>query len=790
MSSVWIREFTGGLDARRLPEVSNGDVLVVAQDGHITRGGAFEKRAAFVKTHTLPAGTFGLSANNDSLHVFGSDAAPVMPSGVVYSRLQNPSGAMTRIFDTDMFAGKLYVSAGFQNSDRAHYYDGNIIDDWNDGRARAVFRVSGSGDTLATVASGRFEIGSKTGSARKATGSFEIMSGTTGAGNSLDSVQINGVELLDNPVIRTATNSGTATAVAAEITSYSGTSGYTAQSDGQYVIISTVAETAAPNGQQINTTVTGVFVIANATTMSGGVNPVAASVVQVTVNGVSLLAAPVSMTGTLAELAADVADGITAYASTPDYNVSVSGSVVTLTAGTGQLSNGYRITVSYTGDIETAFSTLFDGGSDAGVSSVAQVLVSGVNIITSPVLWDTDASVTALAIADQITANSVASGYSAYQKDDQVIVVANAAGTAANDRTIKFVLTGGMEISPGLTTLGGGQAEAVKPGDSVQTSKSKVYSTSGSVMFFSGVNAPDKWNTDTIGAGFIDMSSESSGSEELVGVARYQNMLAVFAKENVQIWFTDPDPTLYRQVQVLDNTGAVSNRSITRFGDTDLFYLDLSGLRSLKARDSSSAAATSDIGLPVDSLVIDKLLSMTEDEQRNIIGLIEPRDKRFWLIMGDQIFVFTYYADSKVSAWSTYKPGFVISDAIVFKRKLYVRSGNNIYVYGGPGSALVYDTTAAEAWLPYLDMSAPAGRKQVTAIDAAVRGAWDVSIAMDPNLQEAEELVATLTETSYAQLDIPAHGYSTHVSIRARSRGDGPCIFAAVVLHFESGDEG
>jgi hypothetical protein len=524
--------------------------------------------------------------------------------------------------------------------------------------------------------------------------------------------------------------------------------------------------------------------------MSGGVDSVAASVTGVSVNGVQLLPAAIVRTGTLAELAATIAAAVTANISTPDYTAEADGTAVILTAfSPGRITNGRRITVTTAGDIESVFATLFDGGADTGDSSVSQVLVGGVNILPIPVSWSGDAAVTAAAIAAGIEANSAVSGYTAYTEDNTIIMASVLPGSAANGKAVQFVQAGSLTITPGVSALGGGQSNPVKPGDSVQTSKSKVYSTSGSVMFFSGIRQPEKWNTSTIGAGFIDMSSESSGSEELIGVARYQNMLAVFAKENVQIWFTDPDPTLYRQVQILDNTGAVSNKSITRFGDTDLFYLDQSGLRSLKARDSSSAAATSDIGLPVDDLVIEKLLGMSELEQFNIIGVIEPRDKRFWLIMGDTIFVFTYYADSKVSAWSTYKPGFVISDALVFKRKLYVRSGDSIYVYGGLGSAREYDNIIAEAWLPYLDMSAPAERKQVTAIDAAVRGAWDMSISTDPNQPDAEELIATLQETSYAQLDIPAHGFSSHVSIRARSKGDGPCTFAAVVLHFQNADE-
>ena len=45
MGTIWIREFTGGLDARRLPETTPGGVLIKGIDGHINRGGEFEQRA-------------------------------------------------------------------------------------------------------------------------------------------------------------------------------------------------------------------------------------------------------------------------------------------------------------------------------------------------------------------------------------------------------------------------------------------------------------------------------------------------------------------------------------------------------------------------------------------------------------------------------------------------------------------------------------------------------------------------------------------------------------------------
>jgi hypothetical protein len=229
---------------------------------------------------------------------------------------------------------------------------------------------------------------------------------------------------------------------------------------------------------------------------------------------------------------------------------------------------------------------------------------------------------------------------------------------------------------------------------------------------------------------------------------------------------------------------------VTKFGDSDLFYLNESGLRSLRARDASNAAATTDIGVPVDSLVIDALRNLTTTERSRIIGLIEPQDGRFWLIIKGTIFVFSYFSGVKVSAWTTYAPSaglvpFDIDDAVVFGRKVYVRSGGKIYVYGGLGTSLTYDATEATAQLPYLDADAPAQEKRWNGIDAAVIGTWELGAAMDPTNPAASDKVATVAKSTFGEGTIELKGCSTHFSLILRSVGDGYAKFGSALIHFD-----
>lgn len=328
------------------------------------------------------------------------------------------------------------------------------------------------------------------------------------------------------------------------------------------------------------------------------------------------------------------------------------------------------------------------------------------------------------------------------------------------------------------------------------TNVEKLFIASGETLFFSAVgDATDFGAGAGAGEGFVVMSTHAQGSEDLTGVARYDEYTAVFSKRVVQIWFFDPDPTVSTQAQTLNNTGCVAPRSLTQFGDGDLFYLDLTGVRSLRARDSSNSAATTDIGSPIDPIVTAAMASLGDEVTSRSIGVIEPRDGRFWLALGDTIYVFSFFSASKVSAWSEYRPGFTVDDMLTWNDRVWLRSGDTIYVYGAvPGADYAYsDDVTAEAWMPYLDADQPFKAKHVTGIDAALRGTWEVALAMDPTNESAEDRVARVSKTTFGIDRIPAVGTGNHVSMRFRSlapaSASSPAVLASAVIHFERDDE-
>lgn len=684
MAKIWVREFVGGLDARRLPETTPGGVLTTAEDCHINRGGEIEQRAAFVPEYSLPPGTVGLAADRNGLYVFGHTTAPSgIPAGINYQQLQHTDGvtALTRILSYTLFGGQLYVVAEFEDGAVLHFFNGERVEAWFDGRASATFSV----------------VGGVPGA--EATGSLEVLDTGVSTDQSVTAVTVGGDDILDGPVAVTvgATAEDVATAIAASITA--STAGYTASADGAVVTIS-AGETEASNGLAVSAIDTDgtLDVCGNFVAISGGVT--APKLTGLRVGGVQIIGGEVAWT-TNSGAAADIVTAINTFTSDPEYTAEASGNSVTIFA-------------SDTGD-------------------------------------------------------------------------------EANGLAVEFETEGTFTFNPTETTMQGGDESTTgsfQPGPFVETVKSKVYAISGPNLHFSGIKEPTGWSTDSTGAGFIDMSTEASGSEELTAISRYQNNIAVFAGRVVQIWFVDPDPALNRQVQVLENTGTIAPLSVTTFGDSDVFYLDRSGVRSLKARDSSNAAFSSDIGNPIDNLLLEAFRTLSDEEESRAIGLIEPRDGRFWLSLKDKIYVFSFFTGSKISAWSIYNPGFDVEYMLPFRRYVYVRNGDTVYVYGGLSETPEYDATAVRARLPFLDGNDPAREKQFTGVDAAVRGEWQVRAYFSPTNPEASELVGRVDETTFETQRIPLQARSTHASVEFISEGGsadgGPAVLGSVVLHYDA----
>lgn len=318
------------------------------------------------------------------------------------------------------------------------------------------------------------------------------------------------------------------------------------------------------------------------------------------------------------------------------------------------------------------------------------------------------------------------------------------------------------------------------------TLKDKVYAPFASVLAFSAIDDASDWGGgEGTGAGFKNMANQSAGSEALTALGRYQDLMAVFARRNTQIWYFDPDPVQNAQRQVLSNIGTFAARSVQSFGEIDVFFLSDSGIRSLRARYASNQAGVSDVGTPIDDEVVAYLDGLTDDQKARACAVIEPRDGRYILSVGDRTYVFSYYESSKISAWSRYDLGFQVSDYVSMDGRLWARSGDTIYLLGGDDRQQ-YDNSAVEVDMPYVDGRAIATFKSFKGFDIVCEGEWTVYVNTDPNKPEAESKIAIVNTTSIPYEAIGMVGQSPVVKLRLVCDAPGGAKLSKVIVHYDA----
>lgn len=451
--------------------------------------------------------------------------------------------------------------------------------------------------------------------------------------------------------------------------------------------------------------------------------------------------------------------------------------------------DGALVTAVYDGKASGQITVL---GGTHGSSQLSTLLINGVAIIGAAVTYTTSNENTATLIAAAINAHTSSPNYTAVASGATVTISAATAGSAPNGFAISYTVASSLSLTPdsGEGEIDGG-ADDVQVPTYARTIGSKVYTLAGPLLNFSGIRQPARFLSDAVGAGFIDYSAQHEDAQSLKAVHTYQDYIALFAERVVLIWFVDPDPTLNRKVQILSNIGAAAPKSVSPWGDNDLMVLDLSGVRSLRARDSSNAAISTDIGSPIDAPVKAAYAALTTTERDAIVSLTDPLTGRWWLIMKGEAYLFSYFGNSKISAWTRYalvdedENQLAVTDAVVFNNVIYLRSGDKIYAYGGQSPA--YDATEVDMRLPFIDADKPTQVKTWTAIDVACTGRWEISANVNPLTPDEYEVVAVVDHTTYGMRTIPlgANGITgVHISFRFRTTGSTAAKLGAVVAHF------
>ena len=297
-----------------------------------------------------------------------------------------------------------------------------------------------------------------------------------------------------------------------------------------------------------------------------------------------------------------------------------------------------------------------------------------------------------------------------------------------------------LTTTEGDITIGSGQLQVDSSGHGLSptfpfTYRNRVYLANGSQFNFSDNGDPTEWEQQGAGAGFIPYLSYFGSQDQVVTINQLQGRLAVFGERSIQIWTADADPANFALVQEMDNIGTKAPLSAQNIGDYDVIFLDVTGYRSLRQREVTQNAYVDDVGIPIDSLVEDDLVTANP---ATCCSIVDPSTKRFMSYLNGKIYVLSRYPSSKISAWSTYDPkdsnglAFVPQKFIVFNGIVYCRTADNRLISLGGNSGIAYDGSVLTVELPWLDDKQPKLMKYSLGVDIACAGQWQLYLSMDP----------------------------------------------------------
>lgn len=325
-----------------------------------------------------------------------------------------------------------------------------------------------------------------------------------------------------------------------------------------------------------------------------------------------------------------------------------------------------------------------------------------------------------------------------------------------------------------------GTYAAAGAGNYAFTLGTKNYVADGSVLRFSDVNLPTTFTGGNSGS--INLSNHDEGSESLLSLEVFQGNMAAFADSAIQIWSMSADPLNNVNLQTLSRTGTFAARSVLSYGEVDTFYLNRSGIRSIRARSNTNAGYVNDVGIALDSYVQEHLATLTEDQKSRAVSAIDD-DGRFWMAVHDKIFVLSYFPGSKLSGWTWYDPGFVVDDIVVLAGRLYVRSGDTIYLYGGSGNAS-YESSQVVVQMPFLDGGKPGTQRSLLGMDIAAEGDWLCELLVDPTDLSRKVQVGYLSGNTWLDMNSAGYASTSLVAPRLTSISDGYVSLSAIGVSF------
>lgn len=323
---------------------------------------------------------------------------------------------------------------------------------------------------------------------------------------------------------------------------------------------------------------------------------------------------------------------------------------------------------------------------------------------------------------------------------------------------------------------------------SVTKAASRIFAIKGETVRYCAAGAAEDWTTAS-NAGFLPAALQQDTGSSPTAVGTFENALVVLFPQGAQVWDVAVDPSANKIRKRLYGAGTDSPLSLASFA-SDLAFLSSAGFRSMTVAQVSDRIDDTDMGVPVDSLVVPDIAAAAAAGGRRVLGTWLPDLGQYWAVFpqasSSKVWAYSFSRSSKLACWSEYTLPILVTGIAHLAGHVYLRSATEIYEvtadqYTDDGTAI-----DVEVQMAFQDAKSPGVAKQFWGADMVFAGAWNVSYKYDPRDQSKETIAQALSGDTRPGDIAPVEVVAPALAPVFRHSANEAAEIDAVTLYYES----
>lgn len=316
---------------------------------------------------------------------------------------------------------------------------------------------------------------------------------------------------------------------------------------------------------------------------------------------------------------------------------------------------------------------------------------------------------------------------------------------------------------------------------------SRIFAPSSENVRYCKAGGARDWTTAS-DAGFLPAGLQQDTKSSVRACGTFQDALVVLFDESAQIWNVAVDPSANAISKRMYGVGTKEPLSGASFFN-DYVFLSPFGFRSMTVQAQTNRIDDTDVGSPVDSLVVPDIATTAALADPDLsMSVWLPQLGQYWNIMDmgstSKVWAYTFSRSAKIACWSEYYLPIKVKDVTTLAGKVYLRSDSSLYAV--EATQYTDDSTLinVEVQMAFQDAKSPGVDKMFYGADIVSQGSASLSYLYDPRDTGKETVPMTIPGDSRPGDLLPVEVMAPAIAPVFRHSADEAMSIDALTLNY------